>query len=228
MQRATVLVIEDHELFRTGLELLIAQRFPTTEIKLAAGVVEAIDRCELTPNVVLLDYNLSGISRDAAIALIRSHWPDAHLIVVTAEQDRATLERISRTEAIHLLPKSASLQEFAEVIGSCLPLHVASTRSDLSLSERQIEILHHMREGQSNKAIARILNLSEFTVRGHVQRILKLTGANNRTNAVFLAEQAGVLGNGRTGFPSHKSDRESNVAVRGQPHGEDFDRSDAL
>ncbi|WP_442789674.1 response regulator transcription factor [Novosphingobium sp. SL115] len=69
----------------------------------------------------------------------------------------------------------------------------SATQAAAGLSNRQLEILRHIREGHSNKSIARLVGLSEYTVRGHVQRILKVTGAINRTSAVFLAEQAGLL-----------------------------------
>lgn len=192
-----MLVIDDHELFRSGFELLISQCFPCVDVRIAAGVGEAIDSCPEAPDFILLDYNLIGVSRDAAIALIRGLWPSAQLIVVTAEQDQETLDKIGTDKGLRLLPKSASLEEFSAIVGACLPSADLRAGAELHLSERQIEILWHIREGRSNKAIARLLDLSEFTVRGHVQRILKLTGATNRTSAVFLAEQAGVLGNGR-------------------------------
>lgn len=192
MKQVTVLVIDDHDLFCAGIALILNQNFPSIKVMTYAGLGEAIDRCPAAPDLLLLDYRLKGIGGDAGIALARSCWPSAPVIVVTAETDQRLHDRIRAMPEIHLLSKSAPPDTLVNLVRSALPKD-ESVQAPANLSPRQFEILHLMREGLSNKAIARKVGLSEFTVRGHVQRILRMTGACNRTGAVFLAEQSGLI-----------------------------------
>lgn len=198
MTPPTLLAIDDHDLFRAGIELIIRQNFPWVEVTTASGLGSAIDAAANRPDVVLLDFNLNGVSGEPALALVRAHWPEAAVIVVTSEQDSGTLKKICEYPAVHVLSKAEPPQALLSLVRAILPdPHNAEEGNAAApapaLSPRQVEVLRYLREGHSNKAIARLIGLSEFTVRGHVQQILKLIGATNRTNAVFLAEQSGLL-----------------------------------
>jgi len=195
MKQHILLTIDDHDLFRAGIELIVKQNFPAIEVISAPSLGNAIDATGQEPDVVLLDYNLTGVSGAAALALCRSHWPRATIIVVTSEQDSAALEGVRQHRGVQVVAKSEPPQVLVDAIRAALPGVGAgpAPAPPPSLSPRQVEVLSYLRQGHSNKAIARIIGLSEFTVRGHVQHILKLVGATNRTNAVFLAEQAGLL-----------------------------------
>lgn len=192
MKPISVLVVDDHDLFRAGISLIIKSNFPAAEVQTFAGLGEAIDRCSGPPDLLLLDYNLNGVGGDTGIALARSCWPDAALIVVTAETDHRVLDRIRAVSNTTLLSKAAPPDALLDLARAALAPDDAD-QAMTNLSARQLEILRLMREGQSNKAIARQVGLSEFTVRGHVQRIFKVTGAGNRTSAVYLAEKAGLI-----------------------------------
>lgn len=192
MKPFSVLVIDDHDLFRAGMELIINQNFPAAVVATSATLGEAFDSCDSAPDVLLLDYNLKGICGESAISLARAWWPSTALAVVTAETDPRTLEKIRSIPAVTLLSKTAPPRVLVDLLRECMP-DEDPTQAAAGLSNRQLEILRHIREGHSNKSIARLVGLSEYTVRGHVQRILKVTGAINRTSAVFLAEQAGLL-----------------------------------
>lgn len=192
MRMISVLVIDDHDLFRAGITLIVKQNFPGATIADFAALGEAFDTYTSAPDVLLLDFNLKGVGGDAGIALARAHWPKTAIIVVTAETDPCALERIRTIPDVRLLLKTAPPDTLVDLIHGLVP-EENGAQTSLSLSPRQFEILGLMREGHSNKAIARLIGLSEFTVRGHVQRIFKVTGANNRTNAVFLAKQAGLI-----------------------------------
>lgn len=192
MKPFSVLVVDDHDLFRAGIELIVNQNFPAAVVKTFATLGEAFDNTESAPDIMLLDYNLKGIGGESAISLVQTCWPSTSLAVVTAETDPDTLERIRAMPGVTLLSKTAPPRALVDMLRESLPSD-DKMEAVASLSNRQMEILRHIREGHSNKSIARLTGLSEFTVRGHVQRILKVTGANNRTSAVFLAEQSGLL-----------------------------------
>jgi DNA-binding NarL/FixJ family response regulator len=197
MKPQTLLMIDDHDLFRAGVELLIRQHFPKLSIVSVPGLGSAIDALQEQPDVVLLDLNLNGIGGETALLLVRTNWPDAAVVVVTSEQDDARLTRIREDGSVRVICKSEPPQSLVSAIRTMAPgaepAAAPATPALRALSPRQVEVLTHLRQGHSNKAIARLMDLSEFTVRGHVQQILKLTGATNRTNAVFLAEQAGLI-----------------------------------
>lgn len=192
MTQKTVLVVDDHDLFCAGIALILHQNLPDANIMTFAGLGEAIDGSTGSPDLLLLDYRLKGIGGDAGIALARSCWPETPVIVVTAETDPRLHERVRAMPNVRLLSKAAAPEALVALVREVLP-HAEMQQPMGTLSARQLEILQLMREGHSNKAIARKIGLSEFTVRGHVQRILRVTGACNRTGAVFLAEQSGLI-----------------------------------
>lgn len=189
------LVIDDHELFRVGLELILKQHFPGREVLSFPGFGTALDSLRQGPDLVLLDLKLRGVGGEAGLALIRTLWPDSRVIVVTSEQDRTALDRVRNQGADLVVSKAEPPQRLVEAIRSVLPRtdNSGEETPSLAFSRRQMEVLTHLSEGLSNKAIARVMGLSEFTVRGHVQQIIRITGAANRSNAVFIAKQAGLL-----------------------------------
>jgi DNA-binding NarL/FixJ family response regulator len=81
------------------------------------------------------------------------------------------------------------------------PLTVSDAPADGALSEREVEILHWVREGKSNHEIGMVLSISPLTVKNHIQRILKKLGASNRTQAVSKAMSLRLLGGVASGGP---------------------------
>ncbi len=192
-----ILIIDDHDIVRAGIELLLRQRLASVNVHSFSGLGEAFDSCAATPAIIVLDLNLKGLSGQAALPLVRLRWAEARIIILTAEQDQAILASIERAGIAALIRKSDSAEQLLKVVGAITAGLAAGSsggaRAIEPLSRRQIEVLQHLRHGLTNKAIARILNLSEYTVRGHVQQIIKATGATNRSHAVFIAIQAGIL-----------------------------------
>lgn len=190
-----MLAIDDHHLFLSGIELIVRQSFPGVNFISKSGLGAAIDALGQEPDLVLLDFNLVGVSGAAALALVRARWAKARIFIITSEDPRRVAECLDNEQDITILSKSAPPTTLIELIGKALPGSINEHSSSVNrpLSGRQIEILRYLREGHSNKAIARLTGISEFTVRGHVQQIFKLLGAANRTNAVYLAEQARLI-----------------------------------
>ena len=195
MVQFLILAIDDHHLFLSGIELIVRQSFPFVKFISKPGLGAAIDSLGQEPDLVLLDFNLVGVSGGPAVALVRVHWPKARIFIITSEDPRHVAELLGDDEDVTILSKAEPPDVLIGLIGKALP----GTNSEdpgkavRHLSGRQIEILGYLREGHSNKAIARLTGLSEFTVRGHLQQVFKLLGAANRTNAVYLAEQAKLI-----------------------------------
>lgn len=174
--------------------MIIRREFPGLDIMSFSSLGEAIDQSSPATKIVLLDYRLSGISGPAAVGLAQAHWTAANIVILTSE-DPATVEKALVDQPnVRIVSKSQPPSELVSVIRQALadPAWQGS-KPARALSVRQLEMLRYLREGHSNKAIAKLSALSEFTVRGHLQQIYKLLGASNRTSAVYLAEKAGLI-----------------------------------
>ncbi len=195
MQTFTVISIDDHSLFRTGIELIVKGAFPSARFASFASLGQALEQQPSAPDVVLLDLHLEGVGGHDAIPLIKLRWPTCAIVVVTSEQDQAQIDRALRQGGDAAVLKSEPPERFISAIRAAAPTQPAGagTRSAVALSPRQLEVLRHLQEGLSNKAIARRLDISEFTVRGHVQQILKALDVASRAQAVFAAQKAGIL-----------------------------------
>lgn len=197
----TVVSIDDHSLFRTGIELIVKRAFRGVAFASVASLGQALETLTVTPDVILLDLHLSGMGGHDAIPLLKLRWPDCRIIVVTSVQNEAEIARALRAGGDVAILKSEAPERLIDAIRHLAPRTVdasqpasdAPASADAALTGRQLEVLGFLREGHSNKAIANRMGISEFTVRGHVQLILKLLKASSRAQAVFEAQKAGIL-----------------------------------
>ncbi len=198
MEQFNLISIDDHSLFRTGIELIVRDNFPAAGFASFSSLGEAMEAPGAAPDVVLLDLKLNGIGGLDAIPLIKLRWPGSAIIIVTSEQDEGKIARAKKQGGDAVVLKSQPPERFISAIRAFAPADLAETGGGgaamlAGLSRRQLEVLGYLREGHSNKAIARRIDISEFTVRGHVQQILKVLGVSNRAQAVFEAQKAGIL-----------------------------------
>lgn len=205
---ARLMLIDDHLLFRTGMRLILSDGpLPLSEPLEAGSIAEALT----TPHavdVVLLDVELPGISGMDGLALIKRRWPQAAIVMLTANDDPERVRQAMQRGAHAFVSKTASAEYIRRVVqhamagklqlAACaLPQSLAQSSpavpTPASLSARQLDVLALMCEGLSNKAIANRLHLSENTVRNHVVAVLRHFDANTRTEAVTLAQRSGVI-----------------------------------
>ncbi len=197
----TVVSIDDHSLFRTGIELIVKGAFRSAVFASFASLGQALEALTAAPDVILLDLHLAGMGGHDAIPLLKLRWPECRIIVVTSVQNEAEIARALRAGGDAAVLKSEAPERLIQTIRALAPRPhatgaAASGRQpilDTPLTGRQLEVLGYLREGHSNKAIANRMGISEFTVRGHVQLILKLLQASSRAQAVFEAQKAGIL-----------------------------------
>lgn len=214
-----VLLVDDHALFRSGIKSLL-QRHTEFEIVGEAGDgMEGVKRAgQLKPDVVLLDLHMPGLSGRDAAAMMAEESPNSHVLMLTVSEDAEDLIETLRAGACGYLLKNieadaliGAINKAAEgesvispqmmgkllkgVRGQFPPKTAAQTvvASELNkLSPREREILSFLARGQSNKEIARKLELAESTVKIHVQNVLRKLNLTSRVQAAVFAVEQGI------------------------------------
>lgn len=217
-----ILIIDDHELFREGLRHLLAGIDDHIEFHELDSVAAAADfPSPGNIDLVLLDYHLPDMSGLEALARVRQTFDRATLVVISGEDDAATMHRVIVQGASGFIPKSSSREILFAALklvlagGVYLPpalLTVNATnpvqRTDVqaplnSLSNRQRDVLLHAIQGKSNKVIARELAISDHTVKAHLAVAFRVLNVKNRNEAVYAAARLGI-GNGSVGWSNNK------------------------
>jgi two-component system nitrate/nitrite response regulator NarL len=204
----SVLLIDDHALFRSGVRALL-QRHTQVAIVGEAADGDAGVACAqaLRPDVILLDLHMPGTAGVQALQLLRCASPDSAILMLTVSEQAQDLAQALRAGACGYLVKSIDADYLlraivraaagevvvAESMTDKLVAHAsgAHTAPDIAcLTAREREILGWLARGASNKLIARQLVLAESTVKIHVQNVLKKLKLSSRVQAaVFAVEQ---------------------------------------
>ncbi len=155
------------------------------------------------PDVILMDLRLPDMSGIDAMIAIRAESPSARVIMLTTFEGDAEIQRALKAGARGYLLKSAPPSELVEairkvhaekkVIASHVAAHLAEHVCDEDLTEREVEVLGHIAEGNRNRDIAEKLFISEETVKVHVKHIMDKLGAADRTQAVAIAVRRGII-----------------------------------
>jgi DNA-binding NarL/FixJ family response regulator len=203
-----VLLIDDHPVVREGLVKLLQELDPRVTWAEASGVDEAT-RLEDTFGLILLDMHLAGVHGTDALALVRTSFPSATLVVVSADEDPRLVKRCIELGAAGFIPKSSTPAVCKLALQLVLnggvylpPLMLQSAAREeaigepheaaAGLSERQLEVLRMAICGKSNKMIARALDVSEGTVKQHLSAAFRALQVANRTEAVYRAAELGI------------------------------------
>jgi DNA-binding NarL/FixJ family response regulator len=199
-----VLSVDDHPLLREGIAALIAN---TTDMKLvaeAANGYEALEQFRVhRPDVTLMDLQMPGMSGIDAIIAIRSEYPAARIIVLTTYAGDVLAKRALKAGAQAYLLKSHVRKDLLDTIRAVnvgqkkidpeVAVELAGHTADDALTQRETEVLALIAGGNSNKLIADQLSISEETTKSHVKNITAKLGANDRTHAVTLGLQRGII-----------------------------------
>jgi two-component system nitrate/nitrite response regulator NarL len=210
-----VLLIDDHALFRVGLQGLLEQR----NIEVVAAVGSGTDGFrlaqELAPDVVLLDLRMPEIGGLEVLRRLREANPGIPVVMLTTSSDEQDLVESLRLGARGYLLKDmepddlvSTLRDIVEgktIVTPELTGILAKvvqqgepaageerTKPFDELTPREREILCHVSEGQSNKVIARKLGISDGTVKLHVKAILRKLGVHSRVEAAVMAVERGL------------------------------------
>lgn len=193
----SLLVIDDHDIFRRGVRALLMEWRADYCVYEAASVAEALGSGFPEPDLVLLDIRLHGANGLDGIAPIRAQWPHALVAMLSslegAEPGREALAR----GAVAYISKGESTEQILRQLEGILNGVAApgqkAQRALSRLTPRQQDVLSLISHGLPNKLIARELSLAENTVRRHVQDILEYFEVESRSEAVFAARRRGLL-----------------------------------
>lgn len=202
--RIRVLSVDDHPLVREGIAALINDQPDMRMAAQGASGKEAIQRFrDHQPDVVLLDVRLPDMSGIDAMITIRSEFPDARIIIVTSSEGDTEMQRALEGGARGYMLKSMPPKDLLEAIRKVhagkkaippeIAARLANHYSDETLTEREIEILQQIAEGNRNLDIADKLFISEGTVKVHIKHIMGKLGANDRTQAITIAVRRGII-----------------------------------
>lgn len=197
---SSILLIDDHALFRSGVALVLASGLPGIQTCQAGSLDEAL-RLDIEPALVLLDVQLQGISGLEGMAPIHRKWPLARVVMVSAHDApdvvdeamrRGAASFISKTERPEVMVRKIQLL-LSATVGTAWPSGTPAGDGRARLTTRQCEVLDLLCQGLSNKVIGRRLNISEHTVRGHVQAMLATLHVASRSEAIFAARRLGLV-----------------------------------
>lgn len=194
----TVLIADDHALIRDGMRGLLGEVLGRDVHCLEVADGDALLRAARThpgARLALVDLNMPGMERGQRLAELAHRHPGLPLVVISALTSPDVVRRTLDIASVHaFVPKSAPSAQIIDAIGAALQgrrlpfAHRApeSRRPDVVLTPRMEEIRQLLRQGMSNKLIARTLGISEGTVKNHMSEIFKALQVSNRTQAAQL------------------------------------------
>ena len=217
MSKIRVLLVDDHLLFREGLKNILKSQPDFDVIGEASDGLEAfIKASELLPDLILMDVNMPVCDGLEATQRIKKEFPEITIVILTVSEDDEKVFEAIRNGAQGYLIKSISshvmlsslrgavrgeaaitralggrmLEEFRRVSQQCVEVN---TENLVSLTVREREVLKLVAEGDTNKEIAKSLNVSIHTVKSHMRKILSKLHLKKRQEAVQYAKQEGLI-----------------------------------
>jgi len=171
----------------------------------AGAIIEALHKIAATPDVILLDIHMPGLNGVESIKLLKRKWPLVHVLMLSSQDDPETVRLAHERGAADFVSKSNTAKTIVDAVNVALSRQTpamleytsngypAQPRLLQHLTPRQLEVLDMLGRGLSNKIIARQLDLSENTIRVHVQAIFESMRVSSRSEAVFAARRLGLI-----------------------------------
>lgn len=204
-----ILIADDHPLFRSALhQALTIGLGPDARLVEAASIAELEARLNEKSDwdLVLLDLNMPGAYGFSGLVLLRGQYPQIPVVMVSAQEDAAVVQRSREFGASGFIPKSSELSVLQQAVRSVLDGDVwwppqvdavtemseevrAASAGLASLTPQQFRVLTMVCEGLLNKQIAFELSVSEATVKAHVTAIFRKLNVRTRTQAALLLQQ---------------------------------------
>lgn len=217
--KMTILLADDHALFRDGMRYVLQQLADEVEILDASNFPEALQLADRHTKIdlALLDLNMPGSDGATSVRVFNLKHPEIPLVVVSGSEQREDMERVMEYGAMGFISKMTSskvmlaalrmvldggvylppqlLQQAMDTIDHGTTDRRRSRSNEFGLTARQVDVLHFLSQGLSNKQIAQQINLAEGTVKIHVAAIFQTLHVSNRMDAVRAAQRLGVLPN---------------------------------
>ncbi|RVU17112.1 response regulator [Methylobacterium oryzihabitans] len=211
MSTETILIADDHPLFRGALRGAVAALLPEARIVEASGLdaLTAHLDAEAEVDLILLDLTMPGVQGFSGLMYLRAQHPAIPVVIVSANEDPVVIRRALGFGAAGFIPKSLDIDAIGAAIrqvldggtwappDSELPASEDKETADLmrrlaTLTPQQVRVLMMLSEGLLNKQIAYELGVSEATVKAHVSAILQKLGVESRTQAVIASSRIGA------------------------------------
>ncbi len=206
-----VLIADDHNLIREGIKLLLNRLRKSVDILEADNFEDArkIVAANLDLDLIIMDLFMPGMMGPQGVSIIRNSAPVVPVIVLSMSEDPEHMRDALKFGANGYIPKTSKNSILSnainlvleggiyippEMLGGIANTGMYDTAADKNskkptLTDRQMEVLKLMAQGKTNKDIARILDISDATVKSHTTTIFRQLGAKNRTQAVHYAQQ---------------------------------------
>lgn len=199
-----VLIVDDHPVVRAGLAALLA---PESDLRVVAEAADgaegvALHRIHL-PDVTLMELRTPRMDGIAAIRAIRAAEPAARVVALTSREGDVDIHRALDAGACGYLTKNMHGRDIVNGVRAAasgrrvIPPEVASRLAEftprLDLSDREVEVLRLAGQGLRNRDIARVIGRTEDTVKAHIKHIMAKLGTSDRTEAVTVALQRGII-----------------------------------
>jgi two-component system nitrate/nitrite response regulator NarL len=206
----SVLLIDDHTLFRSGIRLLLQRHNEFLVVGEAADGVEGVKRAiQLRPHIILMDLHMPIMNGLEALHLILQDIPDAVVLMLTVSEDADDLAKALKAGASGYLLKNIDADELIKalhkakngesVVSTAMTSKLVQqfrrgevAQNKVHLTPREQEVLTSIARGGSNKEIARQFDITESTVKIHVQNILKKLELSSRVQAAIYALEHGL------------------------------------
>jgi DNA-binding NarL/FixJ family response regulator len=199
-----VMNVDDHPLLSEGIATMINSQPDMQLVASASSGKEGIQKYrEVRPDIALIDLQLPDLSGIDVLMSIRAEFPDARLILLTMFARDVEIQRALEAGARAYLLKSMAPDQMVDTIRQVyagkkrVPAEIATRLaehlSDERLTNRELDVLRHVTEGNRNRDIAERLFLSEHTVKVHLKHILEKLGAIDRTHAIAIAARRGFI-----------------------------------
>ena len=212
----SILIADDHSLVREGLKMALAGLPANSRVIEAASAREVLDTMSGAGHVdlIILDLHMPGVNDLDLLKTLCNTYPDVPLVVVSADENRRTMQRVVEHGAVGFIPKSAAHNVLASALqlvmsggvyiptqlfdrpatGAPAPGMQARDNPRDRFTGRQMDVLELVASGHSNKVIARQLGLSEHTIKIHLSAVFKTLGVSNRTEAAIACRELGLFG----------------------------------
>jgi DNA-binding NarL/FixJ family response regulator len=216
-EKLRVLVVDDHALFRRGLQMVLEQEEDLELIGEASDGNEAVEKAtELMPDVILMDVRMPKRSGIEAAGQIKDLLPHVKILMLTISDEEADLYEAIKAGASGYLLKEIPIEEVADAIRSVWagqsrisPSMASKLLNEFAaiskagserpqvptprLTDREMEVLRLVAQGLNNRDIAKQLFISENTVKNHIRNILEKLHLHSRMEAVVYAVREKLL-----------------------------------
>lgn len=198
--RRTLVIIDDHSLFRQGIRALLESAFDIVgEGGTSYDALRLV--ADTSPDVLLLDVELPGIPAEQTITRIRRDHPEVAIVVLTMHNDVALERQLLRAGASHYVTKKISGDDLALVVSGAKPAPAtvwppsddAGAGAHAILTARELEVLRMIAQAYTNRDISMQLHIAEGTVKRHTTNMYLKLGATSRIDAVRKASRLGLL-----------------------------------